>query len=1335
MSILGKIFTQPSPKGGARIKQAQKLLEQRKLDEAKALLEQLAAETEGLSEDDLGSIRELRVRLFKELLKGERAAGEGPTVVLNGVLDYAEQIAASDEKAVTDIATELAGAQAIQPQALALIRRAVELNQQNKKLLLAHAKHLLAQRGENLSEPETEFLVLAAENFPLWKDGMSLLADRFLREGRRDEDAVTIYRNAYPNRKADRRLREVLLESLIAQGSKDEFAAEVYRDAVEMGENPEALRLLAEHYIEGKQLNSATAPYIQRALEKTQLGEAALKALAEQVLARLEGIDQLGLLMQIYRQGYSDRGVLEFMSDRLAEAGKFDELAIEVMTQAFEQRVVTKRAVLILTEHCLANDREDEFALRVYERYLGTWPDRPQRRIYAILAHHYALLTRVDEQAQKIYEEALADNPTDPQVVQILARAYHAGDRRDETAELLYRQAFPQVNDETKQQLALILAEMRIAAQDYSQETLLYLTTMGRPSSGPLAGKYDEALTNCFLAAGRRGEAAQEAYFALFERTENSAELNPALVRLLAEIIKESGREVERGSTHMRVYRKLFELDKFSTDPEIAYALLADALTHNDQGGHVIQLAVLVFEADEERFVELVKRTGHEDLVARIGDFYVEHYNFQLASRAYELNAGFSSNPSDEVLYRLAKIHLLEFDPDATLKHLGNIRGADYARKKQYWEAAALQQKHNATQAASLLAKLRGAPDIPAFLLDLREAMNLELQGELAEALGAYRALEGQELYPRFMRWINLEVGIVLMKLKRLDEAVQHLEDVHRRNPGGRAEEQFYSLALTLQAHELLQGDKVSAALPVFARAVEVNRNHRLLRQTIVDILALHGENAFFRGDLPRSIDLLDVAQRILPKRLETKKFLAYAYHRQKDYSKALIAYRDIAWTDDEPQVERSQAYAFIENGQMDKAWRVFLDLARRGSLLPDNFMRLVGSFLADPDASGFKAWEKVDFAGIGGGVPLAALLLHDGQYERAAQVLTEVAKEQPDNQQVYWYLGRAYSQLNKREMAVHNWKQLLELCIKSEGGAEGGATKMRQLTEIGLAFLEAGYATEAMQTWAKLRELDDKNPDLPVLYAATLDLNAYQMARKDQLKLAQEEWKKALGFDPNSVQLQQNYAISCLLRDDFDEATGQFRKLGRMWQALIDKNPRQYAGYSKSLVHLQKMLSTIELTKERPDFDLTKIRAEDRIDYLQQANQFYWILGLEKGATPAQIEREYFRLIKIFNPERHAEDFMLVEESYTNLFKQPETRDMLDLTVFNQVRMDSLRGRLTRLPQDGQISFERLELPTSAPPPDFSQLAPRKVTDAELALPLQELLAISWKIPDWQVI
>jgi tetratricopeptide (TPR) repeat protein len=293
----------------------------------------------------------------------------------------------------------------------------------------------------------------------------------------------------------------------------------------------------------------------------------------------------------------------------------------------------------------------------------------------------------------------------------------------------------------------------------------------------------------------------------------------------------------------------------------------------------------------------------------------------------------------------------------------------------------------------------------------------------------------------------------------------------------------------------------------------------------------------------------------------------------------------------------------------------------------------------------------------------------------------------------------------------------------------------MRQFTEIGLAFLNAGYAQEAMQTWDQLRALDDKNPDLPLLYAATLDLNAYQMARKDQNKAARDEWKKALTFDQQNLSLLQNYAIATMQLGELEEAERLMRLLGRSWQAQLDQNPRKASGLAKSIATLERVINTFSLTRGRPDFDLTKIRAEDNIEFLNKANQFYWILSLDKRATPTQIEREYFRLVKIFNPERHAEDFMLVEESYTNLFKTPERREMLDVFSYNPLDLRALKGRLSKLPSDGQVSFERLGLPTSVPQPDFQQLKPRRDDLDELMAPLRKLLAISFRIPDWKVL
>jgi tetratricopeptide (TPR) repeat protein len=1321
MSIINKIFG-ASSKQAAKLKQAEKLLGQDKLAEAQAMLDALAGDSAAGTPEELAELTRLRLELCKKLL-----AAADPTGGLKLAVELAE--AGADPRG--ELAALVVDRKLLAPEALALVRHAVEHGPADKKrLLLTQAKLLLDSRDEALEPAEFEYVTEAAKAFPLWKEGVGLLADRMLRDSRRDAEALAIYRNAYPHRKADVRLREVLLESLIVNHEKDEFAASVYKDAVETGDNPQALHLLAEYYITKREFNPATLPYIERALEKSRLHEEELKLLSEQVLeSSSEFVDKAKLLLRIFQQGYSDRELLTILSNSLAEQSKFDDEAIDVMTRAFEARVVTKRAILILTEHCLANEREDNFALRVYESYMSTWPDRPQRRIYSILAHHYAAQTRVDDQAQKIYEEALEDNPTDSDVIRILARAYHSQDKRDEKAEQIYRHAFPLCDGEIKLQLATILAEMKVDAGTFNEDTLKYLTTMGRPKSGPLKERYDEALTNCFLTTGRRGEQAREAYFGLFTQTENTDKLNPKLVELLAELIMEAGGPPKPDCVEMRVYRRLFEQQKFSTPPPVAFTLLDTVLAGQPLELNLIHLAVRCFEADADKLIAAVRQHNREPLLRDTGDFYIEHYNFPLAAASYE--ASFALTPTDEVRYRLAKIHLLEGRADLALEHLAQLQGAEYASLRDYWRAAACQLLGNVTEAASLLEALK-ADGIPGFLLELRQAINCELAGEVEAALEKYQRLLAMPGYDQFKRWLQLQIGIAQMKLGRWESALAHLEDTHRLSPNGRAEQMFFSLALFFLGHEHLQGGNLDSALPMMTRAVEVNRNDRLLRQVIVDVLGLYGERSFFESKLERAARILEVCHRVLPKRVETKVFLAYTYHRMNDYAKALIYYRDITWSDDNPRLERSQAYAYMANNQPAKAWRVFLDLAKRGNMAPDNFPRAAACFLSDGEAVGTLSWVNVGFPE--GVDPLLhnALLIHDGQYERAVELLEAGVKDATQDVQHRWFLGQAYASLGKRELAVHHWKDLLK---QVDTSSESSSVKIRQFTEVGLAFLESGYAKEAMQTWEELRQEDGANPDLRVLYAATLNLNAYQMARKDQHKLASEEWSKALKYDPENPELIQNYAISLLALDKHDEATQQFHALAKAWQKQLAADPRKHGHLPRLISYLERAVNTLQLTKGRSDFDLTKVRAEDMILFYKRANQFYWILSLDKRANQQQIEREYFRLIKIFNPERHADDFMLVEESYTNLFKSPQRRELIDLFVLNPVDVFAVRERLTRIPRNGKVSFEQFDLPATVPSADFQQLVPRELNEHELALPLLDKLAINLKIADWTVL
>jgi len=63
--------------------------------------------------------------------------------------------------------------------------------------------------------------------------------------------------------------------------------------------------------------------------------------------------------------------------------------------------------------------------------------------------------------------------------------------------------------------------------------------------------------------------------------------------------------------------------------------------------------------------------------------------------------------------------------------------------------------------------------------------------------------------------------------------------------------------------------------------------------------------------------------------------------------------------------------------------------------------------------------------------------------------------------------------------------------------------------------------------------------------------------------------------------------------------------------------------------------------------------------------NNPYSVLGIEKGASDAEIKRAYLELVRKYPPERHQEEFKKVRAAYETL-KDKSERVRLDLFHFN---------------------------------------------------------------------
>ncbi|MCD6282426.1 DnaJ domain-containing protein [bacterium] len=1313
--------------GGASLKRAADLLRKGKTEDALRMIEKLAEQMPSPPpEDKIDEYAELHAQWGRCLAKLKDP----------GALEHYQlsHQAKHNESLLREGAILIEEMDLVSPEATDYILDLAKHTADEKGFLLSYAKKLVGDGDAVLTDTEFELVVEASKAFTLWKGGSSLIADRFLSQGREDDEAVEIYRIAYPTRKHDEKLVEILLKHLIANNERSDFAAKLYRDLLEAGrENDDALRLLAEYYVEQHEITPGTVGYIDQALEKKLPRHDILENLAAYLLrTRKEFLDKKRLLLLVFRAGYFNKNVLAFLAQAFAEEGNFSNEALMAYEEALKNNLLTKRITLVLTEHFLSEDRRDEFACKVYEHYLGSWPERRTPRLYSLLAATYVEKKRIDEQAQVIYEKSLVHDATNTDILPLLAASYLTFETRQPKAYSVYERAFPYISDtDIRNRIALLMAEHRIEDGNYDKRTLEYIELALQSATGTRKEKLHEARTKCFLTLNRRDKEAVEIYLELYKKLGDARTQDVKLIGILSDILIEQPEEVAAEENLRRqIFYERFESEKFSCPANIAFYLLDHVLNHNQEYKYRLHLAVRCLEADSARLADELKKAGELDVLQQIGHFYLERYNYELAARAYSVANEYHHTEEND--YQLAKIRLYEDKTEQAFALLDTVKSQEKASYVLYWRAAAYQQENKPEKASPLIKKLELDGDaVPEVLIKLRKGLNAELLGDYGDAVELYNELLENPGGLPYRRWVDIEIGLALWRMGATAEARRKLGEVYRYNPNGRAEQRNYSYILVLHGYEQIQQGEWDDALNSFLESVEANRNDRMLRSVIVELLVNYAKRFFFDSDYEMAVKILEVAHRILPKSIEAKIYLAYSYHLLNKYSQALIYYRDITWTTDMPTFERSQAYCYLQNKQTRKAWRVFLDLKRRGTLIAANIPLLLDTYLADEEQEGSETFKEFEFPeDAKSPIPFAAFYIHDGQYERALDLLTKHAKGEHQTMQRLWFQGKAAAKKGDRTLAITYWKQLLDA---SQARQTHDETKLAQLLEIGLAFLEAGYAQEAMETWEDLKKFDENFQHLPKLWAYTLNLNAYTLAQKGNIKLAIAEWEKATEYDPDNLAIIQNVAIAHMSVEDFDLSALHWRRLMNRWRVMVERDPQSHAHLTVAIGEVERLLSDVFVVKTQEADEVYIAKTEEMVDYYRRANEFYWILGLDKTATKGQIEKSYFRLVKIFDPERHASDFMLLEDAYANLTDQHK-RERIDIFAYNPVDAGRLRQMVLG---DRRVSsvFEDLNLRVKVPGPDYSQLEPDDTPPETIIAKLADSIQIYFKLGDISVL
>ena len=544
------------------------------------------------------------------------------------------------------------------PEATEIVSLLAEETETERGFLLTYAKRLVTQRERRLTEAEHHIVLAATKAFTLWKGGSTLLAEEFLEANRRDAEAISVYRIAYPTRKDDMKLAGILLEHLVVNNERSEFAAQVYKECLDRGiEHEQALRLLAEYYIEKKDITPKTIGYIEDALRLGLLGREYLEQFSAYLLrTRKEFLNKKDLLLAIYRAGYFNKNVLAFLALAFAEEGNFSEEALTAYEEALKNNLLTKRITLLLAEHFLGEDRRDDFACRVYEQYLSSWPERKQPRIYYLLSESYLEKKRTDEQAQKIYEDALSYDPEFTQVMPLLAASYLTYDTRQPKAFAIYERAYPMVEEDAlRRQIARLLAEHRIENGNFDRKTLEFIEVALPTVSGPAHEALLDARTKCYLRLDRRDPSAIEVYLELYRKSIEEREENIRLISVLSDVAisPPEGFTFDPELKLELCYRR-FEFEKFNCPEKIAFFLLHQVLTVNPDYKYRLHLVIRCFELKPEALAEELNSAGQLPLLQDVGRFYLERHNYQQAARVFELANEYE--PSEENTYQLAKI-------------------------------------------------------------------------------------------------------------------------------------------------------------------------------------------------------------------------------------------------------------------------------------------------------------------------------------------------------------------------------------------------------------------------------------------------------------------------------------------------------------------------------------------------------------------------------------------------------------------------------------------------------------------------------------------------------
>lgn len=1157
----------------------------------------------------------------------------------------------------------------------------------DEALILVGLAECLMKEGREDRE-SLQIVQRAADLDKLWVRGFKHLAKVYSETSGREEREIEVLKRLYVLQALDKAGLQRLARLMARFDDASADAMAVYREALEG--NPGLLdvaKSVARRLVAAKKPDPTWLQILEECDRRTGGDPILDVALVRAYMA--SGRKDYDVIERAKNAARSvdDEAILELAAVNLPGLKDTTKEAFEIYSKYFKKNPAEKTFLRKIVELLSEVESTHPLVHTLFKSAASQGINIPEaglRRVASALARE----RDVSSEAQTLFRQAYEKGLRDIVVTELIAASLMDAREVSPFAEPVFKDAFHQTRQE---QVKLSVAE-GLLRQFANRERLQpadagfvhFLYERDRLKVKDMTPAECEVLANTYCAEKRQDEKALRVYQAYLETKRGRADkgLRQLVVPFFVARKEDTPFTVE-------LYRRYYE--EGGRTPEIITSLLQKEL-ESKQKTNLFQPLLLDALENDLPVKRGVDSAVWHDVAKRA--YSQGHYSVALKGiqRALE-----GDGENSELLYLKAKslLALGELRPAAqALVHLSD----GWEHKRAYWMSVVQLRTGEVEKAGENLNLAYKDKALKPYAL-VRKAELAEATKQLQKAVEFYRSA-GDSKEVGGYAWAR--IGLLCLREKQYEASVDAFKKA--LGFGERAAAKGLAQASFHLAMKHIQQKNYGAAASAVSEAIRHDFQNKNLWKSAIEILFRAGLAAMAKQQYKEAARLLNEVLNLNYKFHAARFYLAQSYMHLKDSHKALTEYEELLRTAETAREERVRYFAGLTLFEMGSAQALhqFLSLYQQGGdsdYAGRSLKALVYSVLTLPIDLDGPHVEQLPVEPVRTQFPhwiFASYMLKLKKFEAAIKELKELFSENPNDPKTLYFLGLSYILKGDRTSGLPYWYKILEV---NPGKIGDHILLVQTYARLGFFLLEEGYTEKAMEAWERIKAFDPTHRYADYLLAQVYKQMGYILAKRDRLREGIVKWEMARKLYPKDLELLHNLAVGYTILGELKEATRMWRLLQTQWRKEIDKSPDTTVHFQIWYEEVNNFLTAQEEASNPAASALSRANADEYLLFVRRANQFYWFLGLERNATRTHVERRYFKLIKTYSPEKHPEEFILLEEAYQYL-TDPKRREQSLLYIFEPVDFkrlaEDMRGN--KLSIEDFLFWDRNLLPLDKP-------------------------------------